>query len=490
MGRLHVDVRRHEFESNADAARRPHSMSGMSGLDQHSYDSHNDAPGKRYFFTSPRHPLRLDERTDLESASADRADRDHTDSHRQATSTRPYGVGSSFALDGMKRTNDFISVLDDNDVHRKDRRRDRDSATAAVRVERDLYEQEVSAKNAEIDSLRRQLLAAQEELKNQRDENDLLKKECEEALEDALQEVDHLKREITYTKTEAEQELTSTKTEAEQLKEDVKDLTSENVILRVELDHLRNDTGLNDLKRELDRAEDKAQCIYEEKVRLEKNYKLILREKVECEEAILRGKVECEGKVDDARHEAHELARDRSRLEKEVGSLQEELAAVRARCEDDLSRRDGIIRDLEGEVVQLAKGCSASRERDVLFDEMTAALEVAAREKDEMRERHNGLLEEARDLRDKNMAGSHKVDFVTKERDGLSRAVADLEGCVAKQRDEHARAVADLERTISKLKEEKGDVTSQRNDLREELIMVLESVSDVSAGAEREYRYD
>ncbi|EJK47545.1 hypothetical protein THAOC_33727 [Thalassiosira oceanica] len=88
------------------------------------------------------------------------------------------------------------------------------------------------------------------------------------------------------------------------------------------------------------------------------------------------------------------------------------------------------------------------------------------------------------------MAGSHKVDFVTKERDGLSRAVADLEGCVAKQRDEHARAVADLERTISKLKEEKGDVTSQRNDLREELIMVLESVSDVSAGAEREYRYD
>ena len=469
-GRLHVDVRRNEFESNADAARRPHTLS--SGLDQRSYDSYNDAPGERYFFTSPRHHQRLDERIDLGSDSADR----NYPQHRQAPSTRPHGVGSSFAFDGMKRTNEVVSNLDDSDVHRKQRRRE--SAAATVRVERDLFEQEVQAQNAEIDSLKRQLFAAQEG-------NDLLKKECEGALEDALQEVDHLKRELAYTKTEAEQ-----------LKEDVKDLTSENVVLRGELEEHRNDTDFMDLKRELDRAEDKAHSVYEEKVRLEKNFQLILREKVECEESILRGKVECEGKIEDAKREADELARERNILEKEVSFLKEELAAVGARCEDDLSHRDDEIRrrddeihDLKNEVVQLAKDRSASRERQVLFDEMAAALEVAAREKDENMERCNSLLEEARELKDKSMASSYKIDFLTKERDNLSRAVADMEGFVKKERDEHAQTVADLERTVAKLKAEKDNVSIQRNDLKEELIMVLESVSDASAGADHEYGY-
>ena len=368
----------------------------------------------------------------------------------------------------------MVSPLDDSNVHHKERRRDRESDTATVRVERDLYEQEVSAKNAEIDSLKRQLLAAQEELNTQREENDLLKRECEGALEDALQEVDRL---------------ASTKTEVEQLREDVKDLTSENVVLRSELERLRDDSGFNDLKRELDRAEDKAQDMYEEKARLEKSYQVILREKVECEEAVLRGKVECEGKVEDAMREAYELAKERNSLEKEVKSLQEDLAAVGNLYDDDLSQRDGVIHDLKNEIVQLAKDCSAIRERKVLLGEMTAALEVAAREKDEQRERHGELLEETRDLKDKNMASTYQIEFLTKERDGLSKAVADLECCLTKQRDEHAQAVADLERTISTLKAEKGDVTNQRNDLREELIMVLESVSDVSAGADHEYRY-
>ena len=369
----------------------------------------------------------------------------------------------------MKRTNEVVSNLDDSDVHRKQRRRE--SAAATVRVERDLFEQEVQAQNAEIDSLKRQLFAAQEE-------NDLLKKECEGALEDALQEVDHLKRELAYTKTEAEQ-----------LKEDVKDLTSENVVLRGELEEHRNDTDFMDLKRELDRAEDKAHSVYEEKVRLEKNFQLILREKVECEESILRGKVECEGKIEDAKREADELARERNILEKEVSFLKEELAAVSARCEDDLSHRDDEIHVLKNEIVRLAKDRSASRERQVLFDEMAAALEVAAREKDENMERCNSLLEEARELKDKGMASSYKIDFLTKERDNLSRAVADMEGFVKKERDEHAQTVADLERTVAKLKAEKDNVSIQRNDLKEELIMVLESVSDASAGADHEYGY-
>ena len=161
---------------------------------------------------------------------------------------------------------------------------------------------------------------------------------------------------------------------------------------------------------------------------------------------------------------------------------------------EDKVRNENFVEEMKIEVSeskvemkQMAKEHESMMHRMELLDEVTEALEIAIEEKEDALGRYKEFEMELEDKKQALGMAFEKNNDLMSKCDELKREVTILQSSretanhmtemATKQRDSMNAMISRYQREVDRLKQANGDLLNQRDDLKEELICVLETAS-------------